>query len=296
MNRYAQHYAEQGYVVFDDLIPLDLIDDVLIELDRAKKKRRFVYYSQSVHRWITPRLSSHGFLMDSFENPTWHLHLPALRKAAMQILYHPNVSEALTQISGVSHFASWQDMLFDRSVSTVDHQDSWYLDTMPYGRLIAGWFALENILPGSGPFHVYPASHLLPRISEEEYPKHGDFLTAVKQLVRDHQLQKKSMPLPKGAVLFWHPNLIHGADLVSDERYSRKSLTSHYYPVGTLRKDSTNLLQDMRQLKPTQNTYMFRKGMPELSWIVKGHVHYLKDRLLRDTAPIDNMNRSAYEA
>ena len=226
MNQYAQQYAEQGYVVFENLMPSDLIDE---------------------------------------------------------------------QISGVSHYISWQDMLFDRSVGTVDHQDSWYLDTMPYGRLIAGWFALEDIHLDSGPFFVYPFSHLLPRISETEYPKHKDFLAAIKRLRDKSDLKKKSMLLGKGSVLFWHPNLIHGADLVGDERHSRKSLTSHYFPVGCLRKDSTDLLDDLRRLKPTENARMFRKGMPELSWVIKGHMHFLKDQLLRDLEPIDNMSRGAGE-
>ncbi len=290
MNDCKQHYAEQGYVVFEDLIPESFIDSVLAGLESVKRKK-FVYYSQSVHRWITPSLSESGFLIDSMENPTWHLHLPALRSAAMRILYHPKVSDALMQISDVSHFISWQDMLFDRSVGTIDHQDSWYLDTLPYGRLIAGWFALEDIHPDSGPFFVYPGSHLLPRIGEKEYPAHTDFLAAIKDIRDKSGIEKKPMPLRKGSVLFWHPNLIHGADLVRDERYSRKSLTSHYYPVGLMRKDSTSLLEDLQQMKPTDNARMFRKGFPELSWVLKGHGYFLKDQILRDLEPIMNMRR-----
>ena len=291
MKSYAQQYAEQGYVIFQNLIPPILIETLLVELQRVKQKARFVYYSQSVHRWIYPRLSAYGFLKDSFENPTWHLHLPALRRSAMRILYHPNVSEALAEISGISHFVSWQDMLFDRSVGTVDHQDSWYLDTLPHGRLIGGWFALENIHPDSGPFTVYPGSHLLPRISETGHPDHASFIAAIKQLIENSGIPKKTMPLEKGSVLLWHPNLIHGAEVVRDERYSRKSLTSHYYPVGALRKDSKNLLDDLRRLRPTKNPRMFRKGVSELTWVFKGHLHFLKDRILGDREPIDNMSR-----
>ncbi len=293
MTDYAQHYADQGYVVFEDLIPENFIDSVLEELARAKASRRFVYYSQSVHRWISPRISEGGFLVDSFENPTWHINLPALRKAAMRILFHPKVSDALTDITGTTHFVSWQDMLFDRSIGTIDHQDSWYLDTMPHGRLIAGWFALEDIHPDSGPFFVYPGSHKLPRVSEKEFPDHKDFLAQIKRIRDESGIQKKSMPLRKGSVLFWHPNTIHGADSVIDEQYSRKSLTSHYFPVGTLRKDNPDLSDDLRRLKPTENARMFRIPMPELSWVMKGHVHYWKDRLLRDRDPIMNMNREA---
>jgi phytanoyl-CoA hydroxylase len=213
----------------------------------------------------------------------------------MRILYHPHVSETLMRISGQPSFISWQDMLFDRSVGTIDHQDSWYLDTRPHGHLVAGWFALEDIHPSSGPFFVYPGSHLLPRVSETDFPVHEDFLAEIKKMVAGSGLEKKSALLKKGDVLFWHPNLVHGADTVQDERYSRKSLTSHYYPVGYLRKDSKTLADDLQMIKRTDNPVIFRKGIPELSYVFKGHVKFFKDRLLNDRLPIANMNRDAYD-
>jgi len=52
-------------------------------------------------------------------------------------------------------------MFFDQSVGTIEHQDSWYLDTEPAGRLIGVWYALEEIDRNSGPFFVVPKSHTL---------------------------------------------------------------------------------------------------------------------------------------
>ena len=52
-------------------------------------------------------------------------------------------------------------MLFDKSTGTVDHIDSYYLDTNPMGRLIAAWFALEDINGDGGAFNIYPGSHLI---------------------------------------------------------------------------------------------------------------------------------------
>ena len=46
----------------------------------------------------------------------------------------------------------WQNMFFDKSVGTVDHFDSWYLDTDPPGSLIGAWFALEDIDGKGGTF------------------------------------------------------------------------------------------------------------------------------------------------
>jgi phytanoyl-CoA hydroxylase len=291
----ADTYKTQGYVVIEKLIPQSLVDDVLRALEQAKSRRSVVYYSQSVHRWVKPRLSRHSYWMDSVENPTWHIHLPKLRQAAMRILYHRQVSDMLMRISGKPSFVSWQDMLFDRSVGTIDHQDSWYLDTQPHGHLVAGWFSLEDIHPDSGPFFVYPGSHNLPRLSKASHPTHEAFLAEVKRMVAASGLEKKQALLKKGDVLFWHPSLVHGADSVRDERYSRKSLTSHYYPVGYMRTDSENLADDVQMMRRTDNPVIFRKGFPELSYVFKGHMKFLKDRLLNDRLPITNMDRDAYE-
>src|SRR5690242_9590593 len=105
----ADTYKAQGYVVIEKLIPETLVDDVLAALEQTKKRRSAIYFSQSVHRWIKPRLSSHSYWIDSVENPTWHINLPRLREAAMRILYHPHVSETLMRISGQPSFISWQD-------------------------------------------------------------------------------------------------------------------------------------------------------------------------------------------
>jgi len=291
----ADAYKSQGYVVIEKLIPEALVDGVLDALEQAKKRRSAIYYSQSVHRWLKPRLSRHSYWIDSVENPTWHINMPGIRRAAMRILYHQNISDMLLRITGRPSFVSWQDMLFDRSVGTIDHQDSWYLDTQPPGHLVAGWFALEDIHPDSGPFFVYPESHRLPRLSESSHPNHESFLAEIKRMLAASGLEKRSALLKKGDVLFWHPNTVHGADSVRDERYSRKSLTSHYYPVGYLRKDSKSLAEDLQMMRRTDNPLIFRKGVPELSYVFKGHVKFFKDRLLNDRLPIANMNRDAYD-
>lgn len=290
----AAEYDRSGYVIFRDLISADLIYKVRSALTALNDSKLSLYYSQSVHRWLRPRISPGGFLMDSMENPSWHVHLPSLRRATMNIIYHSYVTDALHLISGHSKFCSWQDMLFDRSVGTIDHQDSWYLDTNPEGHLIAGWFSLEDIHEDSGPFFVYPGSHRLPRVSEDEYPNHEEFIGKIRALLKEGNFPKRGMTLPMGSVLFWHPSLIHGADLPASEQHSRKSLTSHYYPLGYLRKDSINLDHDAKMMKPTANERMFRKGVPEATFVVKGHLKFLRDKMLGRNQPIRPMGRDAY--
>jgi phytanoyl-CoA hydroxylase len=288
-------YERSGYVIFKEMIPTPLIHEVRTALASLSRSKLSLYYSQSIHRWIRPRISSAGFMIDSMENPSWHMHLPHLRRATMNVIYHSRVTDALQLISGHTKFCSWQDMLFDRSTGTIDHQDSWYLDTKPEGKLIGAWFALEDIHQDSGPFFVYPGSHKLPRVSEDEYPDHNDFIGKIMELRRESNLAKRHMDLPVGSVLFWHPNLIHGADFPADEQRSRKSLTSHYYPLGYLRKDSVSLDHDAKMMKPTNNERMFRKGVPEAAFVVKGYVKFLRDKVLGRNQPILPMGRDAYQ-
>lgn len=168
----AETYDALGYVIFQNLLPQPQLDDVLDELARFKRARMAVYYSQSVHRWVRLRLSSEGFMLDSMENPTRHINLPASRAAVMNVLYHDNVTKALHLISGKEKFVSWQDMPFDRSVGTVE--------------------------------------------------------------------------------------------------------------------------RDWKQMKPTNNPGIYRKGMPELQFVAKGYARYLWDTIRGRRRPIDAMSRSEY--
>jgi len=135
----------------------------------------------------------------------------------------------------------------------------------------------------------------LPRISEISYPSHDAFLSEMKKLIATSGIEKKTALLKKGSALFWHPNLVHGAESVRDEQYSRKSLTSHYYPVGYLRKNSKSLAEDLRLMQHTDNPAIFRKGVSEVTHVAKGYLKFFKDRLLNDRAPIAPMNREVYD-
>ena len=80
-------------------------------------------------------------------------------KLGEQILLSEEILSVLQEIGATETYSMWQNMLFDSSTGTIDHFDSWYLDTNPPGNLIGVWVALENIDDANGVFHVYPKSH-----------------------------------------------------------------------------------------------------------------------------------------
>ena len=155
------YFNEHGYVIFKQHIDKDNISLLLKRFENFIKKGG-IYYSQSNHNW---RNASHdtdefGLLKNSMESFTSLLLEPKLAEAGRKILLSDSVANCLKQVSGLNEdFCMWQNMLFDKSIGTVDHMDSWYLDTDPMGYLIGSWFALEDIDGRGGSFHVYPGSH-----------------------------------------------------------------------------------------------------------------------------------------
>jgi phytanoyl-CoA hydroxylase len=292
-----RYYEENGYVVFEKLIDHSKIVS-FISAYETLKKRKFIYYSQSVHRWIRPTFSSAGFIVESFENPSRLLTRPRFRKAVRTVLFDEKISEALHVITGADHFVSWQDMFFDRSVGTIDHFDSWYLDTSPPGSLIAAWYALEDISSSCGPFFVYARSHKLPGLFDE-IKDHDQFREACLNRALKSNLKKEYALLNVGDVLFWHPMTLHGAENPASEKHSRKSFTSHFYPRGMVRRnrgDPIDLKPDLRNFMRTDNPAIEQLGTGLYNpyrFTIKGTIRYLmRDR--RQVIADEDMRRRYY--
>ncbi|MGB7181144.1 MAG: phytanoyl-CoA dioxygenase family protein [Burkholderiaceae bacterium] len=231
---YLDYYQENGYVIYENLVPDPKIDQVLTALQTFKEKRP-PYYSQSIHSWIRPEISNDGFMTESMENFTQLMINCGLKDAGNKVILGSEISDVLKTLNPLfDEFVLWQNMLFDRSTGTVDHYDSWYLDTLPRGHLTAAWIALEDIEPDCGPFRVFPGSHKYFAAGQHDLLTHDDFVKKCREYSESHEY--KPALLKKGSVLFWHPCLLHGALNPSVSGLSRKSLTAHYYPLGMAKK------------------------------------------------------------
>jgi len=227
------YYLENGYVIFKSLISNEKIEIILKELKKFKDSNK-IYYSQSEHNWrkIKNDLDNNNLLECSFENFTDLPWANSLSKAGRDILQSKEILFALRTLSNYKEFCMWQNMFFDKSTGTVDHIDTWYLDSDPMGHLFGAWVALEDIDGKGGVFHVYPKSHLSINKSWKNI-SHDEFVNWSK--VEAQKFQQKPLFLNKGDLLLWHPSLIHGSSLQKDKGFSRKSLTAHYYPINFLR-------------------------------------------------------------
>ena len=296
-----EYYQSQGYVVIDRLLKHEKIDNLIKQYEKIKRSKFFVYYSQSVHRPLRPKISPEGLIEESIERPSHLKFFPDFSRAVLDCLVDPEISNVLSILSGSSSHSLWLNMFFDKSPGTVEHQDHYYLDTDPPGNLIGVWYALENIHPESGCFFVVPGSHKGQVISRKNYSpqkegvkavaaEHDEMRKKVMNLIRENNYQYKAFPLNKGDVLFWHPYTIHGAYNNSNPQFSRKSLTGHFYP-SHLKKlyDRTPLLKR----SPNPNILIRSNDLRIYGWNIKQYLIYFLNKL-KGTESVMDMRRKSY--
>jgi len=282
------YYRENGYVVLRRLIEPSLIDAFLGEYERIKRSKTFIFYSQSIHRAIRPELNEYGFVRESMQNATRLGLFPRFSGAIKRCIYHEAVSAALTALDGAERHVSWQDMFFDLSTGTIEHADTWYLDTAPPGSLVAGWFALEDIDERAGTFFLMPGSHRVTPLERSSYPDHEEFRKATLAFIADHGFKPKGMPLAKGDVILWHPFTVHGAFSNRDPRFSRKSFTSHYFPYGAKRA-----YRPVTVVQRTANPRMYRLNRgPDAAMNLLWYTRFLIDAAQGGGAKMDMRRRS----
>lgn len=287
-----EFYEGNGYVVIEKLLPEELIDRLLQVYYRTLAHPLFLYYSQSVHRPIRPSFTAQGHLKESMENATRLLFFPKFTAAMRNCLLADGISRVLSIISGRPKHVMRQNMLFDFSTGTIEHQDHWYLDTDPPGEMVGVWYALEDIHPESGCFFVLPGSHLGGVLSREEVPEHDHFRSATLGLIEKREYQYLDMPLHKGDILLWHPFTIHGARDNSDPQYSRKSLTAHFYPRGTRMASYSG---EQSSLKSTENPHLYTAHMgTDLGLCLRYYATFLWDLLRGRDHAIQDMRRASY--
>ena len=300
---FKDEYIKKGYVIYPNLISSELIDKLLKSFEDFKK-RNLLFFSQSEHNWrrVQNDLDENNFLTSSFENFTNLIWAKEMSFNGRNILQSDIMLKKLQELSEYSDFVMWQNMLFDKSTGTVDHIDSWYLDTNPFGHLIAAWVALEDIDGRGGSFHIYPKSHLDPDKNWRNINSHDEFLAWSNNLSSKHT--KKEALLKKGDVLFWHPLLIHGSTNQLIDGASRKSLTAHYYPKSLLqgsRGKTTNpdTKEYKRKVELRNKRIRYFHNFPIasnvsrkrcFSWSMKGLYKYFLTR----NKTFDLMNRKNY--
>lgn len=297
-----KYYESYGYVVVKKLLANSKIDSLIEQYEKIKRHKFFVYYSQSIHKPLRPKITPEGFIEESIERPSHLKFFPSFSQAVLNCLIDREISDVLSILSSSSSHSLWLNMFFDKSPGTVEHQDHYYLDTNPPGNLIGVWYALENIHPDSGCFFVLPGSHKGEIISRQNFSSQKKSIKALVDdhermrkkiiaLIREKNYEYKALPLSKGDVLFWHPYIIHGAYNNSNPQFSRKSLTGHFYP-SHLEKLYTKT--PLLKRSPNPKILIRANDLRIYAWNLKQYAVYFLNKLRGQQAMVD-MRRESYE-
>ena len=218
------------FKVYKKQIPDSLINSLLVAHKDFKRSAVSIFRAQGTTSFERPLLDQFGNQRNSIHNP----HLLGLNylfsSLIEQIILHENISKCLTDFTGSDKHVWYQSMFFDKSTGTKLHQDTWYLDTNPNGKLVGVWIALEDIEETAGPFCIYSnsdTSKLDPLDFDfENLDSDFNFKSAFPDAVR------YDFTARAGDILIWDSLSIHGAFLPDNEAKTRKSITAHFYPLG----------------------------------------------------------------
>lgn len=226
---YHQYYQENGYVVVPGLIHQEHIDQLMFFYERDILKSKAKFYRQNTNVYDLNRYTSAGHVIQSFLDVHHYKRFPEFRQAALDLYFSDSMKAGLSAVTGYGKHNLMQSMLFDANAATPPHQDWWYLDSVPNGKLLGAWIALEDIHEDAGRFYVMPGTQNV-CLHEANLP-HSEWLVRLRKYMNEHADNISAPALKRGDVLFWNSRTIHGALETRDQKYSRKSLTAHFMPA-----------------------------------------------------------------
>lgn len=295
LDEIKKYYDDQGYVVVDNLLNHSVINAILEAYEKIKYNKYFLYFSQSVHLPLRPELTHEGYVKESMQHPAKLKFFSRFSGSIMKCLVDTNVIKVIGEISGTPNQTIKQSMFFDLSTGTVEHQDHWYLDSDPPGKMVAAWYSLEDIHEDAGCFFVVPGSHkkrAIESAGESGFSDHNIFVKEIQKTIEENSYDHRICPLKKGDVLFWHPNLIHGAYSNKNPQYSRKSLTAHFQPSHL-----DHLYRGKLPARKTLNPNVQMSGLlGGYLWNTKLYVDYFISKLMRRREAIMDMRRKNYSS
>lgn len=143
---------------------------------------------------------------------------------------HPRVVAFVEALLGAPSIP-FQTLDFAHATQQPLHADSAHFDTLPSGRMLGVWVALEDIGADQGPLRVVPGSH---RWADRLVPLSGIANAEYESVVRAATKGSDVVDLPvrRGEVVVWHPHLLHGGAPLGEHGSSRWSQVTHYFASG----------------------------------------------------------------
>ena len=211
-----ERFQEEGYLIFDPKIPMEVIDGAVADLDGR--------YEQE--------LNGDGVLPPCRIQDAWKISTNVHKVAVW-----PRILEALRELYGRAPLP-FQTLNFPTGTIQPAHSDAIHFNSAPSGYMTGVWIGLEEIDADNGPVFYYPGSHKLPEFTmadvgvEPKEELYAEYERYMKRVVEHFGLEKRQATMPKGHAFLWSANLIHGGDERRDLFRSRHSLVTHVYYEG----------------------------------------------------------------
>lgn len=229
-------FGRLEYKIYNGAIPEKLINEVVKAHSIFKNSKYAFFRAQGTIGFELPALDACGNQVNSIQNPNLLGFFPGFMDSINSIIHSEYIAKCLKDFTGSNKHIQYQSMLFDKSTGTKLHQDSWYLDTSPPGKLVGVWVALEDITIEAGPFYVYERG---PSSVVNIENRDSILLEGEEALQSTWPASEKKVFLArKGDVLIWNSMVMHGADSPVSQTYTRKSITAHFYPMGANVQDA----------------------------------------------------------
>ena len=211
-------FHEDGYVVLERSGILDDVDTKAL--------------SQFVESQIPP---GEGRLTDG-----WVRSVDVLK-----IAVYPPILDLLRTLYGREPIP-FQTLNFLQGTEQQTHSDSIHFSCLPARYMCGVWVALEDILLEQGPLHYFPGSHRLPEldygdleidplesgpagwIHPQALERYRTYERRIGAVAASHG-KRRELAVPKGGVLIWSSNLLHGGSRIGERGSTRRSQVTHFF-------------------------------------------------------------------
>jgi ectoine hydroxylase-related dioxygenase (phytanoyl-CoA dioxygenase family) len=243
-------WVRHGYAIVEQIVPPDLIDEMLVDLDDFYRSDRavdgVVFHDLLLadgHRATIPHRELVAVdLADRLaarDRSPWRVHgFFEHSRAAEAVRQLPELRRLAAMILGVDCRALYSINFHNGSTQTL-HQDTAVFHLGVPNLICGAWIACEDIVEGSGPLVYYPGSHRHPLYEGfDDYPRtnlrtaDGPMQTAYRAHVEAETVghPRETFLARKGDVLLWHGMLIHGGEVQRRPGVTRKSYVLHFIP------------------------------------------------------------------
>jgi ectoine hydroxylase-related dioxygenase (phytanoyl-CoA dioxygenase family) len=250
--RVLQSWVRDGYAIVENVVPHDLIDEMVGDLDRLFVDEQLVP-DAVVHDLVMPDghrpNTDHRDLLALplaertavRDRSSWRIHGFYRHSAAADaVREHPELRRIASLILGVDSRADYSINFHNGSTQAL-HQDTAVFHLGVPNLICGAWIACEDIVEGSGPLVYFPGSHRRALFDGfGSYPiinlRTADPATATAYnahvVAESDDFEEHTFLARKGDVLFWHGMLIHGGQAIRRPETTRRSYVVHFIPHG----------------------------------------------------------------